>query len=74
MTTCTLDSSVVDWVIDYPEAAAVFRALGIDDSYSGKSLGYACLQRGLGGSWVLAELEWSLGAVRGPPATEPTSD
>lgn len=59
---CDLETSVPDWVIDYPETLAVFQELGIDYSCGGKSLGYACRERGLDGEMVLARL---LECVRG---------
>jgi regulator of cell morphogenesis and NO signaling len=43
-------------VIDHPETLAVFQELGIDCSCGGKSLGYACRERGIYGERVLARL------------------
>jgi iron-sulfur cluster repair protein YtfE (RIC family) len=57
MTDCTVDSSVVDWILEHPESMAVFESLGIDCSCAGKSLGYACQQQGLDSSTVLAALK-----------------
>ncbi|MFO0929059.1 MAG: DUF542 domain-containing protein [Gemmataceae bacterium] len=51
-----LDTSVPDWVIDHPETLSVFQELGIDTCCGGKSLGFACRQRGLDGEAVLAKL------------------
>jgi iron-sulfur cluster repair protein YtfE (RIC family) len=56
-TDCTEDSSVVDWIIEYPESMAGFESLGIDCSCAGKSLAYACHQQGLDPSTVLAALQ-----------------
>jgi regulator of cell morphogenesis and NO signaling len=56
MTDCDLETSVPDWVIEHPETLAVFQELGIDYSCGGKSLEFACGQRGLDVSSVLAEL------------------
>jgi len=56
MTSCDLDTSVPDWVIDHPETLAVFRELGIDCSCGGKSLAYACRERGLDAEVVLSKL------------------
>jgi regulator of cell morphogenesis and NO signaling len=56
MTSCDLDTSVPDWVIEHPEALAVFRELGIDYSCGGKSLGYTCRERGLDAEAVLVKL------------------
>jgi len=56
MTSCDLDTSVPDWIIEHPETLAVFQALGIDYSCGGKSLAYACRQQGLDAKAVLAKL------------------
>lgn len=56
MTSCDLDTSVPDWIIDYPETMAVFEELGIDYSCGGKSLAYTCKERGLNMETVLARL------------------
>jgi iron-sulfur cluster repair protein YtfE (RIC family) len=56
MSECDLDTSVPDWVIDHPETLTVFQELGIDTCCGGKSLGFACRQRGLDGDAVLAKL------------------
>jgi iron-sulfur cluster repair protein YtfE (RIC family) len=64
MSECDLDTSVPDWVIYHPETLAVFQELGIDTCCGGKSLGFACRQRGLDGEAVLAELLGRLDASR----------
>ena len=56
MTSCELDTSAPDWVIEHPETLAVFQKRGIDYSYGGKSLAYACRERGLDAEAVLAKL------------------
>ncbi|MBS0209440.1 MAG: DUF542 domain-containing protein [Planctomycetes bacterium] len=56
MTTCDLDTSVPDWVIEHPETWPCFQRLGIDYSCGGKSLAYACRERGLDAAMVLQEL------------------
>ena len=56
MNSCDLDTSVPDWVIEYPETLVVFQELGIDYTCGGKSLAYACLERGLDAKVVLARL------------------
>lgn len=56
MTECSLETSVPDWVIDHPETLAVFQRLGIDYSCGGKSLEFACRERGLIEQNVLAKL------------------
>ena len=61
MTTCDLDTSVPDWIIEHPGTLPVFQELGIDTSCGGKSLGYLCLQRGLNAEEVLATLVRFLG-------------
>jgi regulator of cell morphogenesis and NO signaling len=45
MTSCDLDTSVPDWLIDHPETLAVFQELGIDYACGGKSLAFACRER-----------------------------
>lgn len=56
MTSCDLDTSVPDWIIEHPDTLAVFQELGIDYSCGGKSLAYVCGQRGLDAAAVLAML------------------
>ena len=56
MTSCDLDTSVPAWVIEHPETLAVFQELGIDYSCGGKSLAYACRERGLDAEAVLVKL------------------
>lgn len=56
MTSCDLDTSVPDWIIEHHETLAVFQELGIDYSCGGKSLAYACRERGLDAEAVLAKL------------------
>lgn len=56
MASCDLDSSVPDWVIEYPETLELFQNLGIDYCCGGKSLAYACREAGLDASAVLANL------------------
>jgi iron-sulfur cluster repair protein YtfE (RIC family) len=53
---CDLDSAVPEWVIEYPETLAVFQELGIDYSCGGKSLAFACRERGLDEQAVLERL------------------
>lgn len=57
MTHCGLDSSVVDWIIDNPMTMRLFDELDIDYSCGGKSLAYACRQRGLDPPTVLEKLK-----------------
>lgn len=52
-----LETSVADWAIERPEAAGVFEQLGIDYSCAGKSLRYACRERGLDPQDVLRHLD-----------------
>ena len=51
-----LDSSIVDWVIEHPESTPVLERYGIDYSCAGKSLEYACRQRGIDPQFVLDEI------------------
>lgn len=71
MTPCDLDTPVPDWVIENPETLAVFQVLGIDYCCGGKSLGYACRERGLDAATVLAELRRRLDAGQGDRSGEP---
>lgn len=57
MSANSLESSVPDWVIDHPETLALFQELGIDYSCGGKSLEFACRERGLPVLGVLARLQ-----------------
>jgi len=50
-----LDSSVPDWLIEYPQLLPLFRELGIDYCCGGKSLGTACREQGLDPHHVLAQ-------------------
>lgn len=56
MTSCDLDTSVPDWIIEHPKTLAVFRELGTDYCCGGKSLAYACQEQGLDGQVVLSRL------------------
>jgi iron-sulfur cluster repair protein YtfE (RIC family) len=56
MTGCDLETSVPDWIIEHPETLAVFQELGVDYSCGGKSLEYACQERGLEPHSVLDKL------------------
>lgn len=56
MSSCDLDTSVPDWIIEHPKTLTVFQELEIDCSCGGKSLGYLCWQRGLDAEAVLAKL------------------
>jgi iron-sulfur cluster repair protein YtfE (RIC family) len=44
---CDLDSSIPDWLIDYPATAPVFAAYGLDTSCGGKSVRYLCTSQDL---------------------------
>jgi len=54
---CDLDTAVPDWVIEHPDALAVFESLGIDYCCGGKSLAAACRERGLDAVVVLKKLQ-----------------
>jgi iron-sulfur cluster repair protein YtfE (RIC family) len=70
MTSCDLDTSVPDWIIEHPETLAVFQELGIDYSCGGKSLAWACRERGLNAAVVLNELRRCLRSGGGNTLTE----
>ena len=65
MLECDSDTSVPDWVIEYPETLVVFEELNIDTSCGGKSLGFACQQQGLDAGFVLSRLCRSIADHRG---------
>lgn len=50
---CDLDTAVPDWIIEYPEALAVFQEYGIDYCCGGKSLAFACQERDVSASFIL---------------------
>ena len=56
ITDCDRDTSVPDWVVEHPESLPVFRELGIDYCCGGKSLEYACRERGLAVESVIEKL------------------
>lgn len=56
MTSCDLDTSVPDWIIEHPETLTLFEQLGIDYCCGGKSLGFACRERGLDAIMVLSKV------------------
>jgi MOSC domain-containing protein YiiM len=56
MIECDPNSSVPDWVIEHPETLAIFQELGIDYCCGGKSLEFACRERGLDPVLVLSRI------------------
>ena len=54
MVECDLDTSVLDWVIEHPVRASVFKKLGLDDCCGGISFEYACTKQGLDAPIVLS--------------------
>lgn len=54
---CDLDTSIPDWIIEYPETTVVFGELGLDIDCAGKSLAYVCHQHGLSPPVVLEQLQ-----------------
>ncbi len=63
---CDLDTSIPDWIIDHPETAKIFAALGLDTSCGGKSLEYVASQAGLSPTDVLQQLRDKV--VQNPPS------
>lgn len=61
MTSLGLESSVVEWVMEYPEVQCVLESLGIDQSCQGKSLEFVCQQMGLEPHFVLKQLHEVIG-------------
>ena len=56
MTSCDLETSVPDWIIEHPQTLAVFLQFGLDYSCGGKSLRYLCQQQGVNAEYVLDTL------------------
>ncbi|REJ71141.1 MAG: hypothetical protein DWQ34_09170 [Planctomycetota bacterium] len=56
MSECDQATSVPDWLIEHPEILPVLRDLGLDYSCGGKSLEFACAERGLDVNLVLTAL------------------
>lgn len=65
MLECDADTSVPDWVVEYPETLAIFDEFGIDSSCGGKSLSFACIQQGLDGETVLSLIRGAIESHRG---------
>lgn len=47
---------IVDWVIEYPHAVPLFEQHGIDYTCGGKSLEFACEQRGVDAQRIAREI------------------
>jgi len=56
MSKLTITEAVVEWAIEHPEAIPVFEKHGVDYCCAGKSLAYACEQRGADPHLVLREI------------------
>lgn len=56
MVECDLDTSILEWVIEYPVTVSVFDQLGMDYCCGGISLEYACTKQGLDAHLVLSKL------------------
>lgn len=54
---CGPETSIPDWMIDYPETSIVFDEFRLDTSCGGKSLRYVCQQQGVDVECVLTRLE-----------------
>lgn len=57
-----IESGVHEWIAEYPQARRYFEELGIDTSCGGVSLDYACRQRDLDPTIVMARLKSRLTA------------
>lgn len=53
---CGPETSIPDWIIEYPETSPVFDELRLDTSCGGKSLEYVCEQQGVDPEKVLVRL------------------
>lgn len=56
MMQCDLETSIPDWLIDFPEVAPLLAEFGITSCCGGRSLEYVCRERGLDPHFVLARL------------------
>lgn len=74
MTSCDLDTSVPDWIIEHSEIMPLLMELGIDYSCGGKSLAYACREKGLNAAVVLKELRRFLKSEGDNTSTEEMTD
>lgn len=54
---CGLETSIPDWIIEYPLTSKVFAEFGLDTSCGGRSLEYVCQQRDVGVELILKRLE-----------------
>ena len=66
-----LDSSVVEWVIEFPLLVRLFEELGIDYHCAGKSLEYACRQQCLDANETLTRLRHFVAASDAKTAGDP---
>jgi regulator of cell morphogenesis and NO signaling len=60
-----LDTSVPDWLIEYPELMRLFETLGIDYSCGGKSLKAAAQDAGLDPTNLLKQLQHAIVIAKG---------
>lgn len=65
MPICDADSSVPDWIVEYPETQPVFDEFRIDCSCGGRSLKFICLQQGLEPDTVLSAVCRAIAQHRG---------
>lgn len=70
MTDLDLDSSVPDWLVEYPALLSLFQELGIDYCCGGKSLLYACEEMSLDPHKVLVMIRESIQHAGSPNAPE----
>lgn len=61
---CSLEDGVPDWIVEYPETLAVFQRLGIEYTCGGRSLEFACRERGYAPQSVLSQLFQAIDATR----------
>lgn len=54
---CGLETSIPDWIIEYPQTSKVFAEFGLDTSCGGRSLEYVCQQRDVSVELILERLE-----------------
>jgi regulator of cell morphogenesis and NO signaling len=56
MDSLDLDTSVPEWIVEHPQILRLLESLAIDYCCGGKSLRYACHERGLNAEDVLNQI------------------
>tara|TARA_R110002095_G_scaffold119286_2_gene103857 strand:- start:256 stop:465 length:210 start_codon:yes stop_codon:yes gene_type:complete len=51
---CDLESSLVDWIIEYPQLERLFQELQLEYHCGGRSMEYECLRQGFNPQHILS--------------------